>query len=109
MFPSRIPCAGSKLVAGGDCLVQVNPLSVERNMPCCSVPSHRSWVTGLKPSPYTLPPFEVAVEALVVVCPPSVEIHAPLAGAGAQYPPHTIVLPGEDAPGLCRCSAQMAG
>jgi hypothetical protein len=50
------------------------------------------------------------VEALVVVCPPSVEIHAPLAGAGAQYPPHTIVLPaGEDASGLGRCSAQMAG
>src|SRR5260370_42265735 len=99
MFPSRIRCAESKLVAGGDCLVQVNPLSVERNMPCCSVPSHRSWVTGLKPSPYTLPPFEVAVEALVAVCPPSGEIHAPLAGAGAQNPPPTIGLPGKVDPG----------
>src|SRR5579863_4130320 len=90
MFPSRIPCTGSKLVAGGDSTVQVRPLSVERNMPCCSVPSHRSWVTGSRPSPYTVPPLAEAVETLTVVCPPSVEIQPPLPGDGAQYPPQTI-------------------
>src|SRR6266852_7911432 len=95
MFPSRIPCTASKLVAGGDSCVQVNPLSVERNMPCCSVPSHRSWVTGLTPSPYTLPPLAGAVAALMVVCPPSVEIHPPLLGNGAHHPPHTMILPGK--------------
>src|SRR5450432_3656175 len=89
MFPSRIPCTGSKLVAGGDSTVQLRPLLAERSMPFCSVPSHRSWVTGLRPSPYTLPPIVEAVEALIVLCPPLVETHAPLLGNGAQYPPHT--------------------
>src|SRR5216683_266685 len=89
MSPSRIPCTGSTCWSGGDSSVQLSPLSVERKIPCCSVPIHRSCVTGLKPSPNTLPPVEGEVLTPIIVCPPLEETHAPLVGAGAQNPPHT--------------------
>src|SRR5947209_8364731 len=91
MFVSCMPCAGSTLVAAGDAALQVRPLSVDRKIPFCSVPIHRSFVTGLRASAYTLPLLVEAVETVVVLSPPFVEIQPPVLGDGAQYPPQTIL------------------
>src|SRR5216683_3620391 len=99
MFPSRMPFAGSICTSRGDSSIQVKPLLVERKMPSCSVPIHRSPTTGLTPRLYTLLPMPAAEETLIVVCPTLVETHAPLLGEGAQKPPHTtVVLAGKTHP-----------
>src|SRR6266849_4255287 len=94
MFPSCIPWTGSICWSGGDASFQVNPSSVERNMPICSVPSHKSPAIGFTPRPNTLPPLLGEIVAAVVVSPPLVETQAPLFGYGDQYPPHTTLVLG---------------